>query len=43
MNGRLAAGKLHYFRIAFGRHQMVENLFHFFKREVEARARFRKT
>ena len=43
MNGRLAAGKLHYFRIAFGGDQMIENLFHFFEREVEARARFRET
>ena len=43
MNGRLAARKLHYFRIAFGRDQMIENLFDFFQREVEARARFRET
>ncbi len=40
MNGRLAAGKLNYFRIAFGLPLVVENLFDFLERQAEARTGF---
>ena len=43
MDGRLAARKLHHLGIAFGRDQMVQDLFHFFKRQVEPRARLGET
>ena len=38
MDRRLAAGELHQLRISFGGDKAIENVFHFFERQTEARA-----
>ncbi len=43
VDGRLAARELHDLRIAFGGDEAVQNVFHFFERQIEAGSRFGET
>ena len=42
MDGGLAAGELHHFRVTFGAHKIVQDRLHFFQGQAEARPRIGK-